>query len=54
MRRVYALLPAAEFPLASEAAPFMFPDPDEMFDRTTDLLIEAIERAASALTEESP
>ncbi len=54
MRRVYALLPAAEFPLASEAAPFMFRDPDEMFDRTTDLLIEAIERAASALTEESP
>ena len=54
MRRVYALLPAAEFPLTSQAAPFMFPDPDEMFERTTDLLIEAIERAWSEPTEESP
>jgi AcrR family transcriptional regulator len=54
MRRVYALLPAADFPLASQAAPFMFPDPDDMVDRTTDLLIEAIERAGSAKTEEIP
>ena len=53
MRRVYALLPAAEFPLASEAAPFMFPDPDEMFERATDLLIEAMERGASSPTEEA-
>jgi AcrR family transcriptional regulator len=45
MRRVYALLPAATFPYASAAAPHLFPDPDEMFERTTDLLIEAIERA---------
>ncbi len=47
MRRAYALLPADEFPNASAAAPHMFPDPDDMFDRTTDLLIEAIERAGS-------
>jgi hypothetical protein len=32
----------------------MFPDPDEMFERTTDLLIEAIERAGSEPIEESP
>jgi AcrR family transcriptional regulator len=54
MRRVYAMLPAAEFPLASQAAPFMFPDPDEMFERTTDLLLQAIERAGSSPTEEAP
>jgi AcrR family transcriptional regulator len=54
MRRVYALLPAAEFPLASQAAPLMFPDPDDMFERTTDLLIEAIERAGSSPPEEAP
>jgi AcrR family transcriptional regulator len=54
MRRAYALLPDAEFPLASQAAPFLFPDPDDMFERMTDLLIGAIERAGSAPTEESP
>lgn len=48
MRRAYALLPDDEYPLASAAAPYLFPDPDEMFDRTTELLIEAIERAAQA------
>jgi AcrR family transcriptional regulator len=48
MRRVYALLPAEEYPLASAAAPYLFPDPDEMFERTTELLIEAIERAGVA------
>ncbi|MGH2896977.1 MAG: TetR/AcrR family transcriptional regulator, partial [Solirubrobacteraceae bacterium] len=35
MRRAYALLPAAEFPRASSAAPFLFPDPDDMFERMT-------------------
>lgn len=53
MRRVYALMPAARFPLVSQAAPLMFPDPDEMFERTTDLLIEAAERAASSHPEEA-
>jgi AcrR family transcriptional regulator len=48
MRRVYALLPAEEYPLASAAAPYLFPDPDEMFERTTELLIEAIERVGVA------
>ncbi|HEY6522320.1 MAG TPA: TetR/AcrR family transcriptional regulator [Solirubrobacteraceae bacterium] len=53
MRRAYAVLPAAEFPRASAAAPFLFPDPDDMFERMTDLLIEAIERAGSSPTEEA-
>ena len=44
LRRAYALLPADEHPLASAAAPFLFPDPDAMFERTTELLIDAIER----------
>jgi AcrR family transcriptional regulator len=44
LRRAYALLPADEHPLASAAAPFLFPDPDLMFQRTTELLIGAIER----------
>jgi AcrR family transcriptional regulator len=47
LRRAYALLPADEHPLASAAAPFLFPDPDLMFERTTELLIEAIERQAA-------
>ena len=28
----------------------MFPDPDDMFERTTELLIEAIERAEARQT----
>jgi AcrR family transcriptional regulator len=47
LRRAYALLPADEHPLASAAAPFLFPDPDLMFERTTELLIDAIERAGA-------
>lgn len=47
MRRAYALLPAETFPHASGAAQYLFPDPDDLFDRTTNLLIEAIERAGS-------
>ena len=50
MRRAYALLPSGNFPYASAAAPFLFPDPDDMFERTTELLIEAIERAGSKRT----
>jgi AcrR family transcriptional regulator len=46
LRRAYALLPSEEYPFASAAAPYLFPDPDEMFERTTDLFIEAIERQA--------
>lgn len=46
MRRAYALLSTEEYPYASAAAPYLFGDPDEMFDRTTDLFIEAIERQA--------
>jgi hypothetical protein len=53
MRRAFALLPVDEHPLATAAAPFLFPDPDEMFERTTDLLIETAERAGRARTEES-
>jgi AcrR family transcriptional regulator len=53
-RRAYALLPATEFPLASRAAPLMFPDPDDMFERMTDLLIEEMERVGSSRTEEAP
>lgn len=48
MRRVYALLPAGEFPHAVEASPHLFPDLDESFDRGTELIIEAIERLARA------
>jgi AcrR family transcriptional regulator len=47
MRRAYALLPADECPHGSAAAPYLFPDPDDMFERTTELLIEAIERAGT-------
>jgi AcrR family transcriptional regulator len=54
MRRVFALLPADERPLASAAAPYLFRDPDEMFERTTDLLIEAAERAGRARKGEGP
>jgi AcrR family transcriptional regulator len=53
MRRAYALLPADEFPLASQAAPFMFPDPDDMFELTTALLIKEIERVGSSPTPEA-
>lgn len=48
MRRLYAVLPTDEYPFASAAAPYLFPDPDEVFERTNELFIEAIERAAAA------
>jgi AcrR family transcriptional regulator len=50
MRRAYALLPADQFPLSSAAAPHLFPDPDTIFERTTELLIGAIERAGTKRT----
>jgi AcrR family transcriptional regulator len=53
-RRLYAMLPADEQPLASRAAPYLFPDPDAMFERTTELLIAAIEQAGRTPTEEAP
>jgi AcrR family transcriptional regulator len=53
MRRAFALLPADEHPVATAAAPYLFPDPDDMFQRTTELLIETAERAGRARTEES-
>ncbi|HEU4658536.1 MAG TPA: TetR/AcrR family transcriptional regulator [Capillimicrobium sp.] len=46
MRRVYALLPAGEFPHAVVAAPHLFPDLDESFDFATDMILDAIERLA--------
>jgi AcrR family transcriptional regulator len=44
LRRAYALLPADEFPFSAAAAPYLFADADALFDRTTELLIEAVQR----------
>jgi AcrR family transcriptional regulator len=54
VRRVYAMQPADELPLVVAAAPYLFGDTGRVFDHTTELLIEAIERAAQADTEEDP
>jgi len=48
MRRVYALLPAEHFPHAVAVSPHLFPDLDASFDRGTELIIDAIARAADA------
>ena len=48
MRRVYALLPAEDFPHAVAVSPHLFPDLDASFDRGTELIIDAIARAADA------
>jgi AcrR family transcriptional regulator len=48
MRRVYALLPADRYPHAVEASPHLFPDFDVAFDHGTDVILDAIERAAEA------
>jgi hypothetical protein len=48
MRRAYALLSADELPYAVEAAPHLFPDFDESFDRASELILDAIERQAEA------
>ena len=54
MRRAYALLPADELPHAVEAAPHLFPDFDESYDRATDLILDAIEHQAEKPTEALP
>lgn len=52
LRRAFALLPVDELPHSVETAPYLFGDPDEMFDRTTELLIEAVGRRAAHEEEE--
>jgi AcrR family transcriptional regulator len=47
MRRAYALASERDAPHVVAAAPYLFPNPDEVFDRTTQLLIEGIERLAA-------
>ena len=54
MRRAYALLPADVAPLARQAAPHLFPPPDDVFDHTTNLLIDAIERIAAESGDATP
>ncbi len=54
LRRVYAMQPADELPLVSAAAPFLFGDTVEVFDHTTELLIDAIERTGKASLQEDP
>jgi hypothetical protein len=54
LRRVYAMQPVDELPLVSAAAPFLFGDTVEVFDHTTELLIDAIERAGKASPQEDP
>ena len=54
MRRVYALLPADQFPHAVRVAPHLFPDLDESFDFGTDVILDAIERLAPSRTIRSP
>jgi len=52
MRRVYAMLPADTAPLARAAALHLFPEPDDVFAYSTDLLIAAIERIVATEGEE--
>lgn len=58
MRRAYALLADDEMPDAAEAAPYLFPDLDEIFDHATELILDAVERLArerpAASTSEVP
>jgi AcrR family transcriptional regulator len=51
LRRAYALLPADRYPHSSAAAPYLFADPDVMFDRTTELLLDVAERRSSGAEE---
>ena len=46
LRAAYAMLPEATMPHARAAAPYLFPAPDVVFDFTTDLIVDAIERTA--------
>lgn len=52
VRRVYAMQPTDELPLVSAAAPFLFGDTVQVFDHTTELFIDAIERAGGASPQE--
>ena len=54
MRRVYAVLPADEYPYAVEAASHLFPDVDETFDFGTDLILDAVEALAKNREPGSP
>ena len=54
LRRAYALLPDEVAPLASAAAPYLFPDPISTFRATTELLIAVIERERASAPEEVP
>jgi AcrR family transcriptional regulator len=53
MRRVFAMLPADAFPHAVAAAPHLFVDLDESFDRGLELLLDAIEGLARKRAEET-
>jgi AcrR family transcriptional regulator len=46
LRAAYAMLPQETAPHARAAAPYMFSAPGAVFDCTTDLIIDAIERIA--------
>jgi AcrR family transcriptional regulator len=46
MRRAYALASQRDAPHVVAAARYLSPDPDEVFDRTTQLLIDGIEHLA--------
>jgi AcrR family transcriptional regulator len=52
MRRFYAMLPADTAPLVRDAAPYLCPEPDDVYAYTTDLLIAAIEHIAATEGEE--
>lgn len=54
LRRSLALLPEAEFPHLTKAAPHMFPSLDEAFDRGSELIADHIERIAAARTTTPP
>jgi AcrR family transcriptional regulator len=50
LRREYAALPPDVYPACVTAAPFLYPDPIEVFDLSIELLIAAIEARAQATT----
>jgi AcrR family transcriptional regulator len=47
-RRMYGALPPEQFPHAVAAAPYLFPDAEEVSELGTEILIQAIERLAEA------
>jgi AcrR family transcriptional regulator len=50
LRREYAVLPPDAFPASVAAAPYLYPDPNEVFDLSIEILIAAIEARAQATT----